>query len=270
MGLMSAAGGLLASKLAKATAAVGDVVQGKTFYAGDKTLKTGTMPNRPGHQETKIAFGNGTGSIIVPIPKGAYLNNGESRPDNYDNSQNSSIAFLAGTATPDKVLTGNRFCSAHGVNIAGTMANRGAWGSTINPGGSVTIPQGWHNGNGVVKANGNSINFHPIDRTVGWGSGVRFTGEDATPGASGKMRFVLKYWCRTEYNVNGYIKVLRNGREIHSTTFNKTYDSPYNDDAPNGYINVEFSGSGTYQIQILVDYQAGNGELKMGGAFIGY
>lgn len=373
-------GGLSSSKLAAANTAPGDVRTGKKFFAGDKTIKTGTLPvlhmgeshqinrwqdsmtkevfiqantipegiyesdgnpwspqvnipaelfgnaadsqvlagvtftsqngakiagtmaNRPGHQETKIAFGNGTGSIIVPIPKGAYLNNGESRPDNYDNSQNSSIVFLAGTATPDKVLTGNRFCSAHGVNIEGTMpekgawngtysgsdviipnghhsgtgkvsvsgGNRGAWGTTINPGASVTIPQGYHNGRGVVKANGNSINFHPIDRTIGWGSGIRFTGEDATPGVSGKMHFVLKYWCRTEYNVNGYIKVLRNGSEIHSTTFNKTYDSPYNDDAPNGYINVEFSGSGTYQIQVSVDYSAGNGEIKMGGAFIGY
>lgn len=222
MGLMSAAGGLLASKLAKATAAVGDVVQGKTFYAGDKTLKTGTL-----------ALSGSAGTGDVRKGKTFYSTNPKSRQ-------------------------------------TGTLEDRGAWGTTIDPGGSVTVPAGIHSGGGVVKANGNSINFHPIDRTVGWGSGVRFTGEDATPGASGKMRFVLKYWCRTEYNVNGYIKVLRNGSEIHSTTFNKTYDNPYNDDAPNGYINVEFSGSGTYQIQILVDYQAGNGELKMGGAFIGY
>lgn len=30
---------------------------------------------------------------------------------------------------------------------------RGAWGTTINAGGSVTIPAGYHNGNGKVSAN---------------------------------------------------------------------------------------------------------------------
>lgn len=230
-GLMIASGGLSNSKLAMANAAPGDVRTGKKFYAGNKEVKTGTLPvhnvsigsyidfwtnhldgqkyidinkipegiyestgaeyspqvrapaelfgnaavsqvlagatftsengakvagtmvNRPGHQETKIAFGNGTGSIIVPIPKGAYLNNGESRPDNYDNSQNSSIAFLAGTATPDKVLTGTRFCSAHGVNIEGTMANRGAPNQTLGIGGSYSLSAGYYSG-GKISAKG--------------------------------------------------------------------------------------------------------------------
>lgn len=35
--------GLNNSKLSKATAGTGDVLSGKTFYAGDKTLKTGTF-----------------------------------------------------------------------------------------------------------------------------------------------------------------------------------------------------------------------------------
>lgn len=39
-----AGGGLTNAKLALATALVSDVAQGKTFYAGDKTLKTGTAP----------------------------------------------------------------------------------------------------------------------------------------------------------------------------------------------------------------------------------
>lgn len=36
-------GGLSNSKLKVATAAESDVVSGKTFYAGDKTIKTGTL-----------------------------------------------------------------------------------------------------------------------------------------------------------------------------------------------------------------------------------
>ena len=40
--MISAGGGLSKSKLALATATESDVASGKTFYAGDKTIKTGT------------------------------------------------------------------------------------------------------------------------------------------------------------------------------------------------------------------------------------
>lgn len=301
-------GGVGVSKLAATTAVPADVVQGKTFYSKDKTLKTGALADKPALNDA-VSVGNDGNYLYARINVGAYRtkqstgypeirfpnsdaienipggNNGAwsgtysgsnvTIPKGYHNG-NGSVGVAGGNrgnwngtySGSDVTIPQGYHAGGGKVGVAG--GNKGAWGSTINPGGSVTIPRGYHNGSGVVKANGNSINFHPIDRTVGWGSGVRFTGEDATPGASGKMRFVLKYWCRTEYNVNGYIKVLRNGSEIHSTTFNKNYESPYNDDVPNGYINVEFSGSGTYQIQVSVDYQAGNGEIKMGGAFIGY
>lgn len=269
-------GGIGVSKLAATTALPADVVSGKTFYSKDKTLKTGTLADKPALNDA-VSVGNDGSYLYARINVGAYrIRQATGYPEvRFPNAEaiknipGGDNGAWNGTYSGSNVTIPQGYHNGGGsVGVAG--GNRGAWGSTINPGGSVTIPQGWHNGNGVVKANGNSINFHPIDRTVGWGSGVLFTGEDATPGASGKMRFVLKYWCRTEYNVNGYIRVLRNGSEIHSTTFNKTYDSPYNDDVPNGYINVEFSGSGTYQIQVSVDYNAGNGEIKMGGAFIGY
>ena len=32
------------------------------------------------------------------------------------------------------------------------MPNRGSWGTTIAPGGAVTVPEGYHNGGGRVKA----------------------------------------------------------------------------------------------------------------------
>ena len=41
------------------------------------------------------------------------------------------------------------------ANLPG--GNRGNWGTTINPGGSVTIPQGYHSGGGVVYANGSTF-----------------------------------------------------------------------------------------------------------------
>lgn len=44
--LMGPATGLTNSKLAMADTTAGRVVKGDTFYAGDKNIKTGTMPNR--------------------------------------------------------------------------------------------------------------------------------------------------------------------------------------------------------------------------------
>lgn len=250
----------------------------KNIPGGDNGAWSGTYSGS--NVTIPQGYHNGNGSVSVSGGNrgnwsGTYSGSNVTIPKGYHNGSGSVSVAGGNRGNWNGTYSGSDVTIPQGYHAGGgkvsvSGGNKGAWGSTINPGGSVTIPKGYHNGSGVVKANGNSINLHPIDRTVGWGSGVRFTGEDATPGASGKMRFVLKYWCRTEYNVNGYIKVLRNGSEIHSTTFNKNYDSPYNDDVPNGYINVEFSGSGTYQIQVSVDYNAGNGEIKMGGAFIGY
>lgn len=80
--LMQPGGGLTNSKLALATASVSDVLSGKTFYSGDKNIKTGAM------------------------------------------------------------------------------VNRGAWNSSVAPGSSVTVPQGYHNGAGKVTAN--KPTFHKV------------------------------------------------------------------------------------------------------------
>lgn len=71
MGLMTAGGGLGTGKLALANAATGDVLTGKKFYAGDKTLKTGTMANQ-GTKNVTIAPG---GSYT--IPKGFHSGSGK-------------------------------------------------------------------------------------------------------------------------------------------------------------------------------------------------
>lgn len=64
-------GGLSASKLAQATAADTDVLTGKKYYAGDKTIKEGKMPNRGAISESIYSGGSYT------IPAGYHNGNGK-------------------------------------------------------------------------------------------------------------------------------------------------------------------------------------------------
>lgn len=64
-------GGLSASKLAQATAADTDVLTGKKYYAGGKTVKEGKMPNRGAISESIYPGGSYT------IPAGYHNGNGK-------------------------------------------------------------------------------------------------------------------------------------------------------------------------------------------------
>lgn len=55
-------------------------------------------------------------------------------------------------ATAGDVLSGKKFYARDKVIKAGSMANNGAWSSSLAPGGSVVVPQGYHNGGGRVSA----------------------------------------------------------------------------------------------------------------------
>lgn len=61
---------------------------------------------------------------------------------------------LTGDAEASSVLYGKTFYSNNAKSkLEGTMVNKGTWNVTINPGDSVTIPEGYHNGRGKVSAN---------------------------------------------------------------------------------------------------------------------
>ena len=57
------------------------------------------------------------------------------------------------TAAAEDILAGKKSVDATGAEITGTMTNRGAWNSTKTSNGSVTIPEGYHNGSGKVTVN---------------------------------------------------------------------------------------------------------------------
>lgn len=71
--LLQPGGGLTKSKLALADAAAGDVLSGKKFYARDKVVKTGTMPNN-GAWSSTINPGQ-----TVQVPGGYHTGGGTVR-----------------------------------------------------------------------------------------------------------------------------------------------------------------------------------------------
>ena len=153
-------GGVGVSKLAATTAVPADVVQGKTFYSKDKTLKTGTIVDRPALNDA-VSVGNDGSYIYYRINQGAYRTNQaigypEIRASNdsvISNIPGGNNGAWSGTYSGSNVTIPQGYHSGGGsVSVAG--GNRGNWGTTINPGGSVTIPQGYHAGGGVVRSNG--------------------------------------------------------------------------------------------------------------------
>ena len=144
------------SLTASATAA--DVRVGRTFFAGNSTRKTGTMPVRSaGEAKTINLWTNSAGTKYIQantIQEGYYESNGE------DYSPQINIpATLFGNAVTSEVLSGKTFTSNSGAALRGSMTNRGAWNGTVNPGSSITIPAGYHNGSGKVTANNPSGNW---------------------------------------------------------------------------------------------------------------
>lgn len=82
MALMTASGGLSNGKLALATAGTADVLAGKTYYAGDKEIKTGTMTNQGAWSSTvgqgesvtiPKGYHNGTGKVSAKAQKTVFL-----------------------------------------------------------------------------------------------------------------------------------------------------------------------------------------------------
>ena len=87
----------------------------------------------------------------------------------------SKMKLALATATDAEVLAGKSFYAGDKIIKKGTMPNQGSWGTTINPGSSVTVPAGKHNGGGRVTAAG--IKTTTVWQTCGGGqNNFSFTG----------------------------------------------------------------------------------------------
>jgi len=113
------------------------------------------------------------------ISMSTHLSELDEKQQEINNMQNTSGQA---TVTVDKILK-NYTAYKDGKLITGTMANNGAVTSTLNAGGSYTIPAGYHNGSGKVTANSlasqTSANATAADIASGktaWVNGNKITG----------------------------------------------------------------------------------------------
>lgn len=75
----------------------------------------------------------------------------------YKNGKNGAVTPFrnpTGNAAEADVLSGKTFSSATAENVAGSMPNNGAWTGKTTGKGNVTIPAGYHSGNGYVSGEG--------------------------------------------------------------------------------------------------------------------
>ena len=131
-------GGVSASKLAQATAIGKYVLEGQTYFAGGKELKTGEMPDRGG---ANIEYAGSNKSI----QEGYYDGSGVVSVDG-GSQGGKNYVYSGNTLVIDKGWyngSGRVYCQG---------GNQGAFTRTLNPGESVVVPQGYHNGGGKVTA----------------------------------------------------------------------------------------------------------------------
>lgn len=77
-----------------------------------------------------------------------------------------------GDALPAEVLAGKTFTNDNGAQT-GTMVNRGAVSQTLSAGQSYTIPEGYHNGSGIVTAASISPTLDQSLQTLGEAANTR-------------------------------------------------------------------------------------------------
>ena len=161
---MGSGGGLNNTKLRLADAAVDDVLKGRKFYSGDKTLKTGTLELTGTASSDDVLSGvtfyntNAKSKQIgtLELTGNAYADDVLMGRTFYNTDAKTKVTgtlALTGTAYASDVLYGETFYNTNAkTKVTGTMPNRGAISESIFPGGSYTIPAGYHNGNGIVTA----------------------------------------------------------------------------------------------------------------------
>lgn len=126
-------GGLTDSKLAQATATADKVLAPYTFYSGDKTIKTGTMPTHMQNQAGSVYDSGQQGALFFRnIPEGYYAGGGAQypyRPEIY--AAYADVAAAIGL-TADKIVEGQQVLGITG-NASSSELNFTVVGGTTRP-----------------------------------------------------------------------------------------------------------------------------------------
>ena len=170
-GYHNGSGKITASSLASQTqgnATASQILSGKTAWVNGKKI-TGTMTNQ-GAKSTTLKAG---GSYTIP----AGYHNGSGKI-----TASSLSSQTPGTATASQILSG-KTAWVEGKKITGTMTNQGAKSTTLNAGGSYTIPAGYHNGSGKITASSlssqtqaNATAAQILKGKTAWVNGKKITG----------------------------------------------------------------------------------------------
>ena len=134
----------LYTKASAGNATAAQILTGKTALVGGKSV-TGTMTNQGAVAPSAL---NAGGSYTIPA--GYHNGSGKVTANSLANQTKVDSGKTAVTAAT--MLTGYQGW-VNGSKISGTMANQGAKTSSLNAGGSYTIPAGYHNGSGKITAN---------------------------------------------------------------------------------------------------------------------
>lgn len=134
--MISAGGGLSKTKLALANAAESDVLSGKRFYAGDKIIKEGRMPNR-GSWGTSLSPGG-----VVTIPSGFHDGSGQVTAVSL---KTVTITMVTSGSPWSYTFTGGTLVGIHDIARSGESPEIGLLRISGN-----TITMEW-SGNGIVN-----------------------------------------------------------------------------------------------------------------------
>lgn len=136
----------------------------------------GTMPNI--EASTTDLKPGGT----YQIPEGHHSGNGSV-------TVKSLAYYTPANATASDILT-TKNAWVNGVKVEGTMANNGAVSSTLAAGASYTVPKGYHNGSGVIKAqdlasqtSANATADDILSPKTAWVNGKKITGKMLNQGS---------------------------------------------------------------------------------------
>ena len=195
-----------------ATATADKILLDETAYVGGKKV-TGTMPNNG-----TVSKSLNTTTTSYTIPKGFHSGTGAvsittetktvtptKNEQDIVPSSGKVLSKVSVAAIPDAyqnvtnvdavaadVLVGKTIVDATGAEIEGTMVNNGAKTSTLNAGGSYTIPAGYHNGSGKITAKdlasqtaGTAEAKEILNGETAWVGGSKVTGSMPNNGATG-------------------------------------------------------------------------------------